>query len=515
MALIEQFITGTTTIFYPILSQSETSATLGLISTGLITSFVPLAIAILGSFDPGKKFLRKVGIIAVIDARYILGVFILLFVPLIFWTENNLLLNFVVLALWVTGFIASFFSFKNVYAWFTGKEHPFLIKYFNRSIKPEEMILDWKEYWDSDRYPEYDTDFFRVYNETIRNWLDSKNVEKAKKLPSLIETIIPYIQTGNIFTLTREDSVLGELLKIRLKVWEMEINAFFTEPIDSVRASYLSMAVEGIDAVTSDILKRVLTEYHSFSYFHTLEMHLNETKEIKIPINEDREEYYLPSLLRNFYKIFLSNVGKSKEKYDIWHHYFPELLKITGKSLTAKNAEINEIIMQSFLDEIERRRKENPEAKYDSELSSISEGLFPNVHPPFWSVISMFIKDQHSPQEVIERFINYGRLYGGSTSLMMVSGNLSDKKRGKLWQQQENEGIKSTLDLIFYFNFGKLFNKSYTDICLKYIDEFAIEDDKDGYRLSRKNTIREYIKIVTDKYTELYKLPTGEKSKPK
>jgi hypothetical protein len=121
MSLTEQLITGSTTLLYPLLSQGETSATLGLISTGVITSFVPLAIAILGSFDPGKKFLRKVGITAVIDARYFLLVFVLLFIPLLLWTEQNLLLNFTVLLLWLIGLVTSFFSFRNVYYWFTGK----------------------------------------------------------------------------------------------------------------------------------------------------------------------------------------------------------------------------------------------------------------------------------------------------------------------------------------------------------------------------------------------------------
>jgi hypothetical protein len=121
----------------------------------------------------------------------------------------------------------------------------------------------------------------------------------------------------------------------------------------------------------------------------------------------------------------------------------------------------------------------------------------------------MFIKEQHSPQEVIERFINFGRLFGGITSLAIVSGKLSDKERSELWQQQEKEGIKGTLDLIFYFNFGMLFNKSYTDICLNFLEKLEIEDDENGNKILRKNTIKEYIKVTSAKYDELIK--SGEK----
>ncbi len=484
-----------------VLSQDITGASIGLVSMGIITALIPLAIAALNSHDSKEIFKRKVILNSVINQSTLLLSFILLFIPLIFWSEKNVSVNITILILWTIGSILVTSIFRSQIRWFSGETKDFIKKYFSKEDSPSNRVADWTDYWQSGN-ESLEEDFFSIFFENIERWNDSSEPEKIKQLPNLVSSIAPVVETLSVYTFSGNQGLLDRLLKTRLLLWESEQKNRYAEK-KSTESANQHYGKEKIDGMIKTIFLRSLKENYAYGYLNTFERNLIETIDIKVHADNGIEMSYVDSLIYRFYSTLFENISESSEERDIWSDYFPDLLKIKSSNLLDERNKINVITLESYFDYAKKRlEQKSTEDHYDWQLDKVTKGIFPDVHPPLWGFFVELHSSINNPRETIERIIKRGRLTGGySVSNVTIWGDVSDEDISKRFQKQEEQALVETKKLFEHFFFGYASSVKYLNLCLEIAENYQTDPQKE-IESHRKASIIKDLEWIKQVYSE-------------
>ncbi|MFT7645164.1 MAG: hypothetical protein ACI9BF_000837 [Candidatus Paceibacteria bacterium] len=490
------------TFISTVMMQSITGAALGLVSIGVVTALVPLAIAALNSQDARQVFIRKVILNSVINKKRAVTSFVLLFLPLILWTEDSLIINTVISALWFIGLCFVYPIFSSQVRWFSGDTKLFIKKYFSRIDNPNNRVADWSYYWSTEE-GRFDNDFVEVFFENVSEWNKSTNMQKLEMLNQLIFSVAPAIDKVSTISFSGNDGFLAKLLELRLEIWESEQHNRYVAG-DTIGSAHQNFGKERLDELITNILLRSLKEHHSFGFFHVFEKHLEKVVpldiEQSIRTEDGRELKYVDSLLYRFYGTLFDNIQDSREERDIWEHYFPKILKIKTDNLTQDRSAINIITLDSYFNYAQKRISEQKERSYDWHLDKVMRGILPNVHPTIWGVFTELHSSPHSPQVAIETMIKHGKILGGyNISSVSTVGDVSDEEITRLLTEQEDMAKQETKQIFEHFAFGYVTSQKYFDLCLGYVNEHKI-DEENKVEQSRKHQLISAITFIKDVY---------------
>lgn len=464
-------------------------------SIALLTIFIPIAILLFEIHQHDKNYSildRAVILDYLIEGRYVLTQISLLYIPLLFWLDDHLAIKKAVLFLWILGLILAGLKLRNLYRWIRGNRFYYRFAYLKLVDINAEMVDLWRDVWNAkDISQSNENDFFNIFKDKVSEILRSKVNFQLTILLKLLQDFHILINRRNLAFLTYENDAMDTLLNWHVEIWEAETN-LLAERDDLQMWGHYSELSREIEQILIKILKRVISEGSGYGFFKILTKHIELHKTLSIK-KENKEFVYIEDLLGVFYPAFFETIESSAEKYDIWKHYFPEFLKIKINTLEKTPAIVSWNEYRKWA--VDRIRScESTEDPIDIELNNVSEELFPETDPVFWSIFMTFNMRSWGQRGRIRSLIECPRNFGIAGRLMMWNGTLGDVElnTSEKIRTYTNAAVKESIKLLVL-----LLPYEYTPIKLEeYIKELEGLSYKDVIQESYRQQILGYMNEI-------------------
>jgi hypothetical protein len=209
-----------------------------------------------------------------------------------------------------------------------------------------------------------------------------------------------------------------------------------------------------IEANLNNLIKVIvlssLQNTNSLSLFRTLKEYIG-----------GKDVNFLENLFeQSICSIIFENIFNSKERYNIWNHYFPPEWKINKETLEDPNNIISKIWLNSFFRWAPNRIMSDEEGKDFGNLDDVAKELFPSVEPRLWAKILTFLfrpwGNNGRMKSLVERGPNFGA--GGRVFVSWGSGDKTEDEFNVKFFKAIEEQSQATIELALLI-FPRQFDK--------------------------------------------------------
>jgi hypothetical protein len=443
------------------------------IGIAFVTLLIPLVLFI---FE--KEYLFEWDKIVILDkvinAKYLIISFGLIFFPLFMWNYDSYILKFILFIFFLCGVSILINILFNSYHWIKTIEieshhdsNNFRSSLRNKYLKEVTNLSEKEKVWSL------------TWRNNIPNLLDERNFIKKfiinidalvssyslDMLSRYLQTFIEFVEKRSLYDFVIFNDLFPKILEWRFLFYQRE-----KQERDSDEKKWF--AIYNINENLIKLIKifvfSAINKSHSFLFFRILKNYV-----------QGKKDNFLKGLFaQSICSTFFDNIAEAKDKYDIWHHYFPQEWKITRETIEDQDNIISNIWLSEFFHWAPNRilsPKGNKD--FDENLEEISKELFPSVEPILWSKILIFLftpwGEGDRMKSLVEREPNFGLMGRGYTAWGSEDADIY-----KEIEKQNQATIELAL-LLFPGNFREeQLNKFIRDLKkLKYNDE-AIEESR-------------------------------------
>lgn len=459
----------------------------------LAAVLIPLAIFLIDNNETGFKWDKAVILKNVLNPFKLVISFVLLSLPLIFWTETNYL-NVVVLFLYVAGLCLLAIQIHEAYKWLVvteaGSRETYRttkrISYLSK-LNDNDSEAIWSLTWGDNE---------------ARSLIDDRKLVKAffRKMESITDTEI----IGSAMIRDFQNNLTANQIRDPL-IYESISQFSFTHSKLGVEADEKGYQfVHANQQVLEQLIAGAITdEYMGYMFFDQVKKYLDNTTVNSV----DVVKYLSVNIFGELDRVEAREIS-------IWEN-FPEEWKVSTGNLKNNKTGISQVWLHSYLEWIVRKNLFifSEEFQYDDRVDNATRELIPDVDPMTWSELILLEyaafssrKDEDLYAAKVRNFIEskhaiglMGRTYGFWEDDSPDS--MSSMERFKIQQQKEIRATFEMMKLSKYFRV--LSNK---DLLGKFITatmDYELngdknkEDVKDGL-LNLLNQLFDYLSGIEE-----------------
>lgn len=254
-----------------------------------------------------------------------------------------------------------------------------------------------------------------------------KDLKGLKKTFILLDDFNSFLIKRTIFFLTVRSDVLEKILVWHFKSWEEEYFCLNQKEELDFFGAYSEISGK-LDDIIIGVMKRTLSDGHTYNFFAYLEKHVSLYKEIEI-----EGHTYLDSI--PIYNELFENVENSREAYSLWGHYFPKEWKITKENL--KKDKIARVWFKKFFTWANHRIGSGS-IEFDKALDGVVRGLFPEVNPIRWSLIMAYFSISWGNSRM-ESLIEWKKNFGFSSNIFVSQGEDENESKFEEYLKEVDE----------------------------------------------------------------------------
>ena len=451
------------------------------IGLALLAVFIPLAISLFEQADePGYEVVDKV-----VKQEYILGArsflwkIAAIFTPLLLWDLPIYQIKIVLIVIWAFGVFLMVKTLVVSYQWLReGRTERRLACLRSRSVDKDTPNL-WKSVWgalgDNAQIGEW---YFKVFTDLVGSLIgfpDGGTTENRRLAARLLHDSHAFFLKRPIFYLTSQDDAFGQILHWHFSVWEEEYRRISRDKDkdleDWMGWHELSSA---LDEILRIVTERSVKDDHAFGFFELIKRHVQEYQ-LKSIQGDTNKHFYLQSLFQVFCPTFFESIHDAKDKYDIWHHYFPKEWLITKASLEDKNTLVARGLVHEFFDWAEPRIRLSGERDIDFALDDATRELFPTTDPSVWADLITLALRPWVNDKRMESLIDSPPNFGVIGRIRTFWGDY-EKQKDSIVAEQEEE-VRATIELAAKF-FPPTFSDKQLSNYLAELESLAYPDDQ-------------------------------------
>ncbi len=479
-----------------VLYKQETADVMLNISIAILTIFIPVAVALF--FEPKEEqsyaALDKAVILDhLINGPQILWQISLLFLPLFLWQIKYLPLHFLALILWGIGIYLVIMKLGHVYTWIRGNKFPYRFAHLKTAPINSDAENLWRSVWDTSSINfANEQEFFSIFKEKINSTLIRKESGELTFLVKLLQDFEIFVDKRDPIFLTSPDDVFQQVLDWHYQIWREEQQRLGNEAERGLWRYFYTLA-HTLDQIIKKIISRMLkSDRLSYGFFDLLKKHIEKHKEDSEKVG-DNAHFYMRDFLGVFYPTFLELIEDASDQYDIWEHYFPQLLKITEENIKYLPARIS---LYHYLEWArDRINRLGPKTEYDGTLENVTMELFPSTEPIFWSIMMTLLLRSWGDKGRMATLVEKERNFGLRGRIMGWTRDVNDPEPdiGTLMQEERESSLQNSISLLI-----RLFPLDFTlETVNKYIDELEGLNYTDEERKeNRRKQILEYLKRI-------------------
>ena len=295
-------------------------------------------------------------------------------------------------------------------------------------------------------------------------------IENLKIIGKLLEDYSNFIENRSNVYLIVLDNIFPKILEWHFYIWQKEYELLGKDHDLNEWSNYNQISAT-LDGIFKKVEERALKEGNSYSFFRAFEKHIERNKEVFIE-GAKNKFYYVESIMPIFYSTLVENIKNSKERHDIWGHYFPIKWKITKDNIEDQKNIISRALLHYFLDWArERFWQSEDEKEYDGLLDEIATNLFPSVEPILWAKLLTILMRSWVNDNRMKSLIELGTNFG-LFSRIFVSFDSTENQLHDLMATQE----KVTMELVLFL-FGNYFTKDTLNNFIKDLNELKYDQD--------------------------------------
>ncbi len=473
------------------------------IGMALLTAFIPIALFLFSQMhensDKEYSILDKAVLLDyVVRMKSLIWQCSLIFLPLLFWDIDFFWLRVIICIVWAIGVFSVGRNLLKPYAWIRKDRLEFRLRYLKESKLTDESPKLWKSVWDSSgKDMQNDEKFFKIFLYLIKElYLDEENIGNLNLFAKLLNDFQIFVKKRSFIFLTAKDDVFEKILEWHFMIWQREFKYMIRKDKLDQFSGYINIS-SILDATIKSVTERALQNEMAHGFFKLIDTHVEKNKNESVINAPKQVYYYLDSILGVFYKSFFENIEKARDRYDIWHHYFPKNWLITKQNLTnPDNAPVRVTInhfMMMARDRIKLSKK--GEVEIDMTLEIISKELFPTVEPSFWAIMFTLLMRPWGDNDRIKTLIEYPRNfgYGGRVYVSWYEGHEDQIEKNLLANREEE--IKTSIELLltlFPHEFTEEKTKSY------YIELIGLNYETGSKEQLYKEQVLFYMKKILE-----------------
>lgn len=434
------------------------------IGLALLGILIPLAIAILTEIyrkkGSSEQELSELDLRVMLDdvfrVKCLLAYALLIFVPFLFWDISNGLFRFFEILLSAIGICMTLRTILRVYDWTKGNVFKYRFSYLKNVKKQTDLETAWESVWKSKNVDvNNELQFFKIFSLLIDDMkAEDKNLATVARL---LHDFSNFINNRSSLFLVASNEVFPKILNWNFIAWKKEHEHVSKQEKNTLRTwMYWSEISRHLCSIIVYAEKRALEEEYMICLFlKYFQEHVN--------IHENTEVKYIEYLLSTFYNTFFENILASSERF-AWE-CFPDEWKITKGNVMDRNNIVVKITFRSFCQWASRRINEIEE-HYDRKLDNIVYNLFPEVDPPTWAAILIFVLSPYAPENRVKLAIERNWTFGGFSRIRTLSGDSLAEAEDNI-KAQELAEIQNAYELAILL-FPNHFSK---ELLLKYIED--------------------------------------------
>ena len=437
----------------------------------LLGILIPLAIAILTEIyrkkGSSEEEFSELDLLVMLDnvfkVKYLLAYVLLIFVPLFFWDVSNGYLRLFELILSTVGICMTPLTILRVYNWTKGNVSKYRFSYLKQLKNPTDLGTAWQFVWKSKSIDVRDElQFFKIFSSAVDN-----NIEKENKnliiAAKLLNNFSKFIKNRSSMFLVASNEVFPKILNWNFIAWKNE-----REYVDKKKENESDVWMRWFEISRCLHLIIVHTEKRALEEGYMICLFL---KHLREHVNVYENKYgYIKYLLGIFYSTFFENISISENF--AWN-CFPDEWKITKENVIDKNNVIAKITFETFL-QWTNKRISKIEERHDQKLENVVHNLFPEVDPPTWAAILIFVFSPYTPENRVKLAIERRWTFGIPRMRIFSGASLAEAKDKT--KAQKLAEIKNTYELailLFPNHFSKKLLQKYIEDTnkLKYPDD--------------------------------------------
>lgn len=453
---------------------------------GILAIFIPFAIVfltdLLGSKNQRSEFEKMVLSEEVLGTKKVFWLAVIGIVFLAFFSGTDVSITRKILAIIFSIILIFLFwnPFRRILRFSEGYKPEFEISflkslkfskifYFGNKLRMDRMIRAWNSFW-SEKSSYNEREFTQAFIVHVDDAIKTKRYALATQLAQTYEK---NIDKRDLFSVGYE--VLPKLFEWHDEFWKAEqqwlYRMNFHEKLQQTTVlKYLRPLKKWIltlakkiyydderffnwhyfqQALFPAVSKVLLYDGHGpFQLFSTFKKYTDESeaKIEKIGGDDNRQRWWnhIVGLFSSFCPMFFENIDSISGKFDIWEHYFPGEWKVVSANSKRR---MPRIFLHEFLQWAQQRIFMKDESHYDSALSEVANGIFPNAHHslfPAFLILLFSTEIKYAVQkEPSFSLINTG---------MSWSGEKREEEIQEMFNQQDRSQKNETVQIIFdYF----------------------------------------------------------------
>ncbi len=458
------------------------------LALGLVTVTIASAIFLVGR-GTNVEFDRVVILKKVIGKSF-LYYFLLLFVPLFFWSLSGSAFKFLLFLFYLVG-VGGYLGFLvHSYRWIReietedkrkekGYRQKMRLEFLEEVIGTPQGELAWEFVWQlEDKSLQEESTYVERFVENINSLLKQGKAENTYNLISLFKE--------SIDNLSLNSSVIFEDVFKAILEWHYEIQPY-RQPDNKETLQYKRLLVI-LNPFIRQVLEKGLgyNENHYF-VFNTFEDFVSKC-----------EEKYKERLMSNVATTFFENIAESPEGRNIWSDYFPEKWKVTKETFTDSQNLMANLWLTHFLKWAEQRiqKQFGKEFELDKQLGEITKGLFPSVDPMIWSQILTFLMRPWGKEGRMKSFVENTRSFG-HISVGPIS--YGDESKVQEVLQEKKKRAKELALIIFKGEFSeKKLNEYINELEKLSFEEESLQNKK----VQIKNIFEDMLNLLEEEKNE-------------
>jgi len=261
--------------------------------------------------------------------------------------------------------------------------------------------------------------------------------ENLKVIAKLLEDYSNFIEKRSNVYLIVLNEIFPKILEWHFSIWKKE-HELLGEEHDLEEWDNYRQILASLDDILENTQQRAFKEGNSYSFFRAFKKHVEKYKNEFVEGKDEKKFYYVESIISIFYVTLVENIRISKEKHDIWNHYFPPGWKITIDNIEKKENIVSKVLLSNFLDWARERFWQSEDRKeYDKLIDELASNLFPSVETILWAkLLTLVLKpwiDDDRMKSLVEEAPNFGLF-----SRVFVNFNDTGTKLHDIMRSHEN-----------------------------------------------------------------------------